>query len=125
MRSWLRHIPIVVGLFMSCLMVTTTVDAQENLAGRGVLDCSDAALQSARMELRRQIEPFLYTTAEEYSGNPKVLAEKEAGRNKILVQWIKMRCTCNKGMSDFEKTLCLAMKQNLRIGDSDSCLIRY
>lgn len=125
MRLSLHSILIVVGLIVFGFMASTTLQAQESLKGHNVLDCSKAALESARKEMRRQIEPYLYTTAEEYSGNPQVLAEKEAGRNKILVQWIKMRCTCDKGLTDFEKTLCLAMKQNLRIGDSDSCLIRY
>lgn len=121
-------IPILIA---ACLLAATVVLVEQahaqvsKLADQNVVDCSDAAMQSAQRELRRQIEPFLYTTAEEYSGNPEVLAEKEVGRNKVLVQWIKMRCVCNKGMSDFEKTLCLAMKQNLKIGDNDSCLIRY
>lgn len=124
MRSWMMHAFVLLGLLGSFL-ATTPASAQESLSGYNVLDCSEEAMKSARMELRNQIEPFLYTTAEEYSGDPKVLAEKEAGRNKILVRWIKMRCTCNKGMTEFEKTLCLAMKQNLKIGDVDSCLIRY
>lgn len=125
MKSWMIHSLILLGLVAVVPFTTQPVDAQGKLASQNVVDCSAAEMKKARMQLRSEIEPFLNTAAEEYSGNPKVLAEKEAGRNKILVRWIKMRCVCNKGMSDFEKTLCLAMKQNLTLGAEDNCLIRY
>ena len=113
---------ILVGAYV---LRPTNTEARNVLTDTGVVDCSDRERKKMEKDLRKEIDPYLSTISEEYSGRPGAMDEKEAGRNRVLLKWIKARCVCGWGLDDFGKTLCLALKQNFNRQAGDNCLIRY
>ena len=117
---------ICATIFVAAYVLRPTASEARNvLTDTGVVDCSEKQMKQMEKDLRKEIEPYLNTTSEEYSGRPGTMDQKEAGRNRVLVKWLKALCTCQWHLDEFDKTLCLALKQNFNRQSGDNCLIRY
>jgi hypothetical protein len=98
--------------------------AQER-RGKEYLDCSRSELKKAELKYQEAAKPLLATYAEQYSGRMEVLKEKEQKRARLFREWLNVRCTCMPaGISNFEKTLCRALTEDLPVSGRDVCLVQ-
>lgn len=122
----MRRTPIGLLLFASVSVIFILSPFQEAGAQSTETEkCSPEDLKTSENDYLREIQPYLITLAEQYSGREVELRRKVGQRSIIFRRWLKMRCECNPpGLSLLEKTLCATVKPGAMPAEGAACLLK-
>jgi len=106
------------------LLVSFPSHAVEKLSSK-IVDCSAKELKKAEDTFNRMVRTYVPGTAERYSGRSEGIRKMTVERQKILRNWLKVRCVCKpKHMSRFEGILCQAISDKPVAHEGAACLLQ-